>query len=188
MKYRYLGRSGLLVSRLCLGTMTFGNKDWGCDQEVSSGIVRTFVAGGGNFIDTADGYSGGESEKMLGVALKEHDRDALVMFPRAAAPGGGFNWELLIDVAGRRGPDRLEGQYYRANIDGSDHYVLSVAGSNRYRLKTDGSGVSNLFLTGDWIDCGLNAGCIEATVMAGNQCARAVADRAKATRHLASVA
>ena len=49
MKYRYLGRSGLLVSRLCLGTMTFGNSQWGCDQDVSSGIVRKFVEGGGNF-------------------------------------------------------------------------------------------------------------------------------------------
>jgi aryl-alcohol dehydrogenase-like predicted oxidoreductase len=79
MKYRYLGRSGLLVSRLCLGTMTFGNAQWGCDQPTSSAIVNTFVEGGGNFIDTADGYSGGESEKMLGVALKSHKRDDLVI-------------------------------------------------------------------------------------------------------------
>ncbi len=79
MKYRYLGRSGLLVSRICLGTMTFGNKEWGCDQETSSAIVRRFVEGGGNFIDTADVYSGGESEKMLGKALKEHKRDDLVI-------------------------------------------------------------------------------------------------------------
>ena len=61
MKYRYLGRSGLLVSRICLGTMTFGNKDWGCDLETSRSIVKTFVDGGGNFIDTADMYSGGDS-------------------------------------------------------------------------------------------------------------------------------
>ena len=46
MKYRYLGRSGLLVSRLCLGTMTFGNAQWGCDQETSSAIVNSFVAAG----------------------------------------------------------------------------------------------------------------------------------------------
>ena len=90
MKYRYLGRSGLLVSRLCLGTMTFGNKEWGCDQETSSAIVRRFIEGGGNFIDTADMYSGGESEKMLGRALKEHKRDTLVIatkcwFPSDAA-------------------------------------------------------------------------------------------------------
>ena len=59
MKYRYLGRSVLLVSRLCLGTMTFGNAQWGFDQETASALVRRFVEGGGNFIDTADGYSGG---------------------------------------------------------------------------------------------------------------------------------
>jgi len=88
MKYRYLGRSGLLVSRLCLGTMTFGNAQWGCDQDVSSGIVRKFVEGGGNFIDTADGYSGGESEKMLGVALKDYNRDSLVIATKCWFPSG----------------------------------------------------------------------------------------------------
>ena len=60
MKFRYLGRSGLLVSRICLGTMTFGNKEWGCDQESSSAIVRKFIEAGGNFIDTANSYSNGE--------------------------------------------------------------------------------------------------------------------------------
>jgi 1-deoxyxylulose-5-phosphate synthase len=86
MKYRYLGRSGLLVSRICLGTMTFGNKEWGCDQETSSAIVRRFIEGGGNFIDTADMYSGGESEKMLGRALKEHKRDSLVIATKCWFP------------------------------------------------------------------------------------------------------
>ncbi len=86
MKYRYLGRSGLLVSRICLGTMTFGNKQWGCDQETSTSIVQRFVEGGGNFIDTADMYSGGESEKMLGQALKEHRRDTLVIATKCWFP------------------------------------------------------------------------------------------------------
>ena len=86
MKYRYLGRSGLLVSRICLGTMTFGNKEWGCDQETSNTIVRRFIEGGGNFIDTADMYSGGESEKMLGQALKEHKRDTLVIATKCWFP------------------------------------------------------------------------------------------------------
>lgn len=91
MKYRYLGRSGLLVSRLCLGTMTFGNAQWGCDQETSSAIVDAFISAGGNFIDTANMYSAGTSEEMLGVALKQHQRDDLVIatkvwFPTNAAP------------------------------------------------------------------------------------------------------
>ncbi|GHU35067.1 aldo/keto reductase [Betaproteobacteria bacterium] len=88
MKYRYLGRSGLLVSRICLGTMTFGNKEWGCDQQDASAIVRKFVDGGGNFIDTADGYSAGESEKILGVALKDHRRDELVVATKCFFPSG----------------------------------------------------------------------------------------------------
>ncbi len=107
MKYRYLGRSGLLVSRLCLGTMTFGNAQWGCDQETSSDIVRTFVEGGGNFIDTADAYSGGESEKMLGIALKEHTRDNLVIatkcwFPsNSAVTSRGLSRKHIIDSCDR---------------------------------------------------------------------------------------
>ncbi len=88
MKYRYLGRSGLLVSRICLGTMTFGNKEWGCEQADASAIVQKFVEAGGNFIDTADGYSGGESEKMLGVALKAFDRDELVIATKCWFPAG----------------------------------------------------------------------------------------------------
>jgi aryl-alcohol dehydrogenase-like predicted oxidoreductase len=88
MKYRYLGRSGLLVSRLCLGTMTFGNKEWGCDQAESSAIVNAFIEGGGNFIDTADAYVAGESEKMLGVALKSHKRDELVIATKCWFPQG----------------------------------------------------------------------------------------------------
>jgi aryl-alcohol dehydrogenase-like predicted oxidoreductase len=88
MKYRYLGRSGLLVSRICLGTMTFGNKEWGCEQQEASLIVRKFVEAGGNFIDTADGYSDGEAEKMLGIALKEYKRDELVIATKCWFPMG----------------------------------------------------------------------------------------------------
>ena len=65
MKYRYLGHSGLLVSRVCLGTMTFGMKGWGCDGEAASAITHKFLEAGGNFIDTADMYSKGVSEELL---------------------------------------------------------------------------------------------------------------------------
>ena len=88
MKYRYLGRSGLLVSRICLGTMTFGNKEWGCDLEGSRGIVKAFVDGGGNFIDTADAYSNGESERMLADIIKGYKRDDLVIATKGFFPQG----------------------------------------------------------------------------------------------------
>lgn len=64
--YRTLGKSGLIVSPLALGTMTFGAGRWGANEETSRALFDAYVDAGGNFIDTADIYSGGESEKMLG--------------------------------------------------------------------------------------------------------------------------
>jgi len=88
MKYRYLGKSGLLVSRICLGTMTFGNDEWGCDQQAASRIVDAFIDAGGNFIDTADLYSAGVSEQMLGKAIAEKQRDDLVIATKCWFPTG----------------------------------------------------------------------------------------------------
>ncbi|WP_420596364.1 aldo/keto reductase [Deinococcus sp.] len=68
--YRTLGRSGLIVSPLALGTMTFGNKGWGSADDVSEAIFNAYVDAGGNFIDTADTYSKGRSEELLGQYVK----------------------------------------------------------------------------------------------------------------------
>ena len=88
MKYRYLGRSGLLVSRICLGTMTFGNKEWGCDLDTSRAIVNAFVEGGGNFIDTADAYVNGESERILCCVLSTQSRLASARSASVRPPCG----------------------------------------------------------------------------------------------------
>ncbi|MEB3826804.1 hypothetical protein [Phormidium sp. CCY1219] len=86
----------------------------------------------------------------------------------------GFNWNLVVDPENRQGKERLNAQYLRVNVDPSERYVLAVAGSSQYRLKTDKSGFSNLYLTGDWIDNGFNSGCVEAAVMSGMQTSRAI--------------
>ncbi len=76
MRYNQFGRTGLFVSELCLGTMTFGgtgevwSKIGDLQQEAVDGIVRTALAAGINFIDTADVYSFGASERLLGQSLK----------------------------------------------------------------------------------------------------------------------
>lgn len=78
MRYNQLGNTGLFVSEICLGTMTFGAADessmWGSiadvDQAAADRIVERSLAAGVNFIDTADVYSSGESERLLGQALK----------------------------------------------------------------------------------------------------------------------
>jgi aryl-alcohol dehydrogenase-like predicted oxidoreductase len=67
MNYKLLGRSGLKVSELCLGTMGFGKEwNWGADKETSFKILETFANNGGNFIDTANRYTEGTSEKIIG--------------------------------------------------------------------------------------------------------------------------
>jgi aryl-alcohol dehydrogenase-like predicted oxidoreductase len=69
--FRLLGRSGLRVSPLCLGTMTFGNEwGWGADKDESRRILDRYLDEGGNFIDTANYYTGGTSETFLGEFLK----------------------------------------------------------------------------------------------------------------------
>jgi len=76
MDYRFLGKTGLKVSELCLGAMTFG---WTTSEEDSNQILNRFVEAGGNFIDTADVYAGNQSEEILGRWLKNKDRDQLVI-------------------------------------------------------------------------------------------------------------
>lgn len=76
MEYRVFGRTGLKVSELCLGAMTFGRETSEAD---SAKMLDRFVAAGGNFIDTADVYSLGKSEEILGRWLKGKDRDDLVI-------------------------------------------------------------------------------------------------------------
>ena len=79
MHYRILGRSGLRVSELCLGTMTFGDDwGWGADRAESRCIFEEFAGRGGNFVDTSNNYTNGTSEELVGE-LVEHDRDRFVV-------------------------------------------------------------------------------------------------------------
>ena len=89
MQYRYLGRTGLKVSELCLGAMTFGRES---SEEVSYQLLDCFVEAGGNFIDTANVYSHGVSEEILGRWLQTKRRDDLVIATKVRfAMGSGPN-------------------------------------------------------------------------------------------------
>jgi aryl-alcohol dehydrogenase-like predicted oxidoreductase len=85
MEYRFMGRTGLKVSELCLGAMTFGRES---SEEVSVQMLNHFVEAGGNFIDTADVYSTGVSEEILGRWLKGKHRDDLVIATKVRFPMG----------------------------------------------------------------------------------------------------
>jgi aryl-alcohol dehydrogenase-like predicted oxidoreductase len=79
MKYTTLGTSGLRVSELCLGTMTFGTEwGWGADAEECARIFEAYVAAGGNFIDTANYYTAGSSERILAPLIKARREELVV--------------------------------------------------------------------------------------------------------------
>ncbi|MDX0018388.1 aldo/keto reductase [Sinorhizobium meliloti] len=97
-QYYLLGRSGLRVSRLALGTMTFGNAgvrgfggSWGSDEATARAIFHRYVEAGGNFIDTADSYAAGMSESLVGSFVAEAGlRDHIVIatkFSNNVSPG-----------------------------------------------------------------------------------------------------
>ena len=79
MHYKLLGRSGLRVAELCLGTMTFGNDwGWGAEKDESKKMFDLFAEAGGNFIDTSNNYTNGTSEKFIGEFM-QNDRDHFVI-------------------------------------------------------------------------------------------------------------
>jgi len=123
--YITLGRSGLLVSPLCLGTMTFGTDwGWGAAEDVSRALFNHYIEAGGNFIDTADGYTGGKSEEMVGKFVAERKlRDHVVLATKftfsaeQGNPNAGGNGRKNIYRA-------LEGSLRRLQTDYVDLYWL----------------------------------------------------------------
>src|SRR5579862_5816357 len=124
-EYVTLGRSGLRVSPLCLGAMTFGTEwGFGVDENVSRAIFDRYIELGGNFVDTADGYTAGKSEDLTGKFIADRQlRDRLVLatkFTFNASPGnpnGGGNGRKNIYRA-------LEGSLRRLKTDYIDLYWL----------------------------------------------------------------
>lgn len=126
MQYRRLGRTGLKVSALCLGTMTFG---WSADRETSFAIMNAAVEAGINFFDTADIYSywisgnkGGESETLIGEWFRQHDRDSIVLATKVRGPmWSGPNGEGLSRAHILRG---VEDSLRRLGTDYIDLYQV----------------------------------------------------------------
>ena len=115
MRYKLLGKSGLRVSELCLGTMTFGNRwGWGAPKDVCQTMFDQFAQAGGNFIDTSINYTDGEAEEILGDLLKA-DRDHFVLSskytltkPDATDPNSGGNSRKNMMQSVERSLKRLQ--------------------------------------------------------------------------------
>jgi uncharacterized protein with NAD-binding domain and iron-sulfur cluster len=73
------------------------------------------------------------------------------------------------------GERRFDAQYWRANVNPTDRYVLALPGTLKYRISPLDNTYDNLTIAGDWTDCGFNEGCVEAAVMSGRLAAHAIA-------------
>jgi aryl-alcohol dehydrogenase-like predicted oxidoreductase len=125
MRYKLLGKSGLRVSELCLGTMTFGEEwGWGSSKEESRKVYDAFLEAGGTFIDTANFYTNGTSERLLGEFMADH-RDRIVLATKYtnAAPGNDPN------AAGNHRKSMIqsiEASLKRLKTDYIDLYLLHI--------------------------------------------------------------
>jgi len=112
MKYRTLGRTGMQVSPYCLGTMMFGAAMGNPDHDESVRIIHKALDAGINFVDTADVYSGGESEEIVGKALKGRRDDVVlaskVHYPMGGDPNHGGNSRRWIMTAVENSLRRLQ--------------------------------------------------------------------------------
>src|SRR5215211_6860215 len=125
MRYKLLGRTGLRVSELCLGAMTFGDDwGWGAPKEECAGIVDAFGEAGGNLIDTANYYTGGSSERIVGELIaseREHwvlsTKYTLNMYP-GDPNGGGAHRKSMVQA--------LDASLERLGTDYIDVYWVHI--------------------------------------------------------------
>ena len=121
MEYRRLGSSGAAVASLCLGTMTFGDE---ADEAASHAILDAYAAAGGNFIDTADVYSAGASETIIGRWLAGHPAEAgqMVVATKARFPMGPGPNDL--GTSRRHLGDALDASLGRLGVERIDLYQM----------------------------------------------------------------
>jgi len=131
------------------------------------------------------------SDTAFASQQREHVRQNAVSFlnqhvaqlwPNAVESPGSFRWELLADPNGNstesgKGEERFGTQFWIANVNPTDRYVLSLPGTVHNRISPLDDTYDNLTVVGDWTECGLNLGCVEAAVMSGRLAAHHVSQK-----------
>ena len=131
----------------------------------------------------SDRFQQEQRELVRSNAVRFLDNDVTTLWPGAARQGGGFRWDVLADAdrasrAGTRpGERRFETQFWTANVNPTDRYVLSLPGSVVYRVSPLDMTFDNLTIAGDWTATGLDTGCIESAVMSGLLAAHAISQK-----------
>ncbi|MDC0707866.1 NAD(P)-binding protein [Stigmatella sp. ncwal1] len=124
----------------------------------------------------AHGFPAQETERARKEAVHFLSHDIGVLWPRSTQPKapGVFDWTLLVPSNGGQGEARFETQYWRANVDPSERYTLSLPGTSKARIRPDRTGFVNLAICGDWVDNGFYIGAAEGAVISGMLACRAV--------------
>ena len=99
------------------------------------------------------------------------------LWPRAVTRSGRFRWELLMSPdrdCRAQGEERFRSQFYTANVNPTERYVLSTPGTQKYRISPLDNTYDNLTIAGDWTACGLDTGCVESAMISGRLAAHAI--------------
>ena len=150
-------------------------EDWPCPPKA----IAYFC---GVLEDADDPDPAAQHERVRRAAVHFLNHDIARLWPNAARRPGEFRWDLLIDPhsraeasdQGEADERRFASQFWTANVNPSDRYVLSLPGSAKYRISPLDQHFDNLTVAGDWTSCGLNIGCVEAAVMSGRLAAHAI--------------
>ena len=155
-------------------------ENWRDPQPRTSAYFCNVLADPPQRRDTGEtAYPRRRREEVRNNAIEFLNRDIENLWPKATRREGGFRWELLVDPnktthKRRATRARFDTQYWTANVNPSDRYVLSLPGSASYRISPLDNTYDNLTIAGDWTDCGLNVGCVEAAVISGRLAAHAI--------------
>lgn len=129
------------------------------------------------------GYPSARYEEVRCNAIRFLNEQVHHLWPKAVSGHGKFRWDLLVDpvesgsakAPSQADETRFASQYWRANVNPTDRYVLALPGSQKYRISPLDNTYDNLTIAGDWTDCGFNEGCVEAAVMSGRLASHAIA-------------
>ena len=132
---------------------------------------------------TDQGYPARRSQEVRQNATDFLNNQIHHLWPKAVARFGQFRWDLLVDPKENHPPQapvkpnekKFDTQYWRANVNPTDRYVLALPGTLKHRISPLDNTYDNLTICGDWTDCGFNEGCVEAAIMSGRLAAHAIA-------------
>jgi uncharacterized protein with NAD-binding domain and iron-sulfur cluster len=129
---------------------------------------------------TSEAYSKRRQDEVRRNAINFLNNEIGQIWPKALVRPGRFRWDLLMtpDPSGcksaAKGEARFDSQFWIANVDPTERYVLSVPGSQKYRISPLDNTYDNLTVAGDWTASGLDSGCVESAVMSGRLAANAI--------------